>query len=79
MAARPFVLARFDWSTGHLVMRMMRGSGWIRVPLRFEGTTDWRKAYRWKSRQAAAQYLKAWKLAGKWEVIDLRQLGWKGR
>lgn len=74
---KPFVLALFDWSTGALVLRFMKRSSWG-GPMPGEITTDPREAYSWQSRQAAHQYLRRSEhLSSKWEVLDLRRVGWK--
>lgn len=79
----PFVLARFDWSRGRLVLRFVkraRSRYYKNRPDVYDraGTTDPREAYRWNSRQAARQFLlRGYHLSDEWKVTDLRRIGWR--
>lgn len=73
----PYVLAVWDWGSGHLSLKMLAGDAFGSILPLSEATTNVHQAYRWASRQAARQWRnrakKKMNVGPAWEVLDLRR------
>lgn len=77
-AKSPYVLAVWDWGSGHLRLLMIAQDAFGAIVPLSEATTNVHQAYRWASRQAARQWRerqrKRMDIGPAWEVLDLRQV-----
>lgn len=72
-----YVVALWDWSTGHLRLKMIAEDSFGSILPQTQATTSLHQAYRWASRQAARQWLNRQQqrmdMGEAWDVLDLRR------